>query len=622
MPWLSSISQPLWVGLRNACALWLGLLLAAAAGAQGIESIVAPGKLSQAHVKWEDDCKQCHVKFNRKAQDGLCMDCHKEVGADRRARTGFHGKGKPQTCRTCHTEHKGREGQLVSLQTKTFDHGLTSFELRGRHAKVDCVKCHVAGKKYRQAAQECSACHKKDDVHKGALGAKCESCHAEVDWKQAKFDHDQARFVLTGKHVDVKCAECHKNTNFRETPRNCYGCHQKIDEQKAHKGQFGEKCESCHSTKQWKPANFNHDADTKFLLRGKHGATRCASCHTGRLFQAVKLSHECYACHKKDDKHQESLGKDCANCHSEKDWKESPKFDHASSSFPLLGKHAKTECKECHKSAMFKQAPKDCFSCHKKDDKHNATLGEPCADCHSEQEWKATRFDHGRTKFALRNAHARPTARCESCHKDLASMRKTPLDCFSCHAKDDKHEGQLGRQCEKCHDDRAWKVPGFDHGLTRFPLLGKHLSVACAKCHAGVRFKEAKTACVACHVKDDKHKKTLGTDCGQCHNARHWSDWNFDHDTRTKFALDGKHKGKACALCHLAPAGERVVLGTNCLSCHARDDVHEGAFGRQCQQCHVTSSFKALKSKAGRREGSASSALPLEFQALTPRRSS
>ena len=272
---------------------------------------------------------------------------------------------------------------------------------------------------------------------------------------------------------------------------------------------------------------------------------------------------------------------------------------------------------------MFKQAPKDCIACHKKDDKHNATLGEKCADCHSEQEWKSTRFEHARTKFPLRNAHARPGVKCESCHKDLASFRKTPLECVNCHAKDDKHEGQQGRQCEKCHDDRAWKVPGFDHGFTRFPLLGKHLSVACAKCHTSLRFKEARTACVACHAKDDKHKRALGPDCGQCHNARLWGDWNYDHDTRTKFALDGKHKGKACVLCHQTPTDGRVVLGTNCLSCHARDDVHEGAFGRQCQQCHVTSSFKALKSKAGRREGSASSkAAPFDPYSLTPRRSS
>ncbi len=588
--------------------LALALLASVGAWSQGIESVVAPGKLIQGHAKWEDQCDKCHVKFDRKAQDGLCMDCHKEIGADVRGKTGFHGKSKPQTCRTCHSEHKGRGARMVTLEPKQFDHTVTNFSLLGKHQKTDCDKCHVSGKKFREASRDCAACHKKDDVHKAALGPKCASCHSENTWKEAKFDHDTARFPLTGKHVDVKCAECHKNTNYRETARTCIGCHRKDDEQKGHKGQFGEKCEACHGTKLWKSTIFNHDTDTKYLLRGKHINTKCVACHTGKL-HTVKLAKECYACHKKDDKHKESLGQNCASCHTEKSWKESPKFDHATSSFPLLGKHAKIECKECHKSTMFKEAPKDCLACHKKDDKHNATLGEKCGDCHTEKEWKATqgRFNHDRTKFVLRNAHAKSTVKCDACHKDLSSFRKTPLDCLSCHKKDDKHEGQQGKQCEKCHSDSSWKVPQFDHGLTRFPLLGKHAPVACAKCHTSVRFKDAKIACVACHLKEDKHKKTLGPDCGQCHNARTWKDWNYDHDTRTKFVLDGKHKAKACALCHTVATENRVVTSSSCFSCHAKDDIHEAGFGRQCQLCHVTSSFKTLKQKTGRQERSTSS---------------
>ena len=58
-----------------------------------------------------------------------------------------------------------------------------------------------------------------------------------------------------------------------------------------------------------------------------------------------------------------------------------------------------------------------------------------CGDCHTEKNWTSTqgRFDHERTKFQLRNAHALPAVKCNACHKDLRSMRKTPLDCYSCH---------------------------------------------------------------------------------------------------------------------------------------------------------------------------------------------
>ncbi len=370
---------------------------------------------------------------------------------------------KPQACRSCHTDHKGREAKIVEFDPKQFDHALSDFALRGAHLKTECNKCHVAGKKYREAAVDCLSCHRKEDVHKGSLGAKCADCHTEVNWKETKIDHDKTRFPLTGKHVDTKCADCHKNDRYKETPRTCVACHRKDDDGKrGHKGQFGEKCESCHGTKAWKPSTFNHDTETRYALRGKHRTTGCADCHTGHLFKD-KVSSDCYACHKKDDKHKESLGRDCGSCHSERGWKEQIKFDHDKTSFPLLGEHAKIECKACHKSAVYKEAPKECIGCHRKDDKHERTLGDKCGDCHIERDWKTTqgRFNHDRTKFKLRNAHAEAKLKCNACHKDLRSYRNTPLDCYSCHKKDDKHEGQQGKACEQCHSDASWKVGGF-----------------------------------------------------------------------------------------------------------------------------------------------------------------
>ncbi len=594
MPWMphsGSVSQKLVLFIALVMWNWSGL-----AGAQGIESILQPGKVIQGHAKLEDDCKQCHVKFDRPAQSGLCMDCHKDVGADMRAKTGFHGRQKPQACSACHTEHKGRDAQVVSLDKKKFDHLQTDFALHGKHQPLECEKCHVAGKKYREAGSTCNACHRKDDVHKGSLGVKCADCHSESSWKEARFDHAATRFALTGKHVDVKCVACHKTTNYKETPRTCIGCHRKDDENKGHKGQFGEKCETCHGVMLWKTTAFNHDTDTKYALRGKHIATPCAKCHTGPLYR-TKLSQECLACHAKDDKHKESLGKDCASCHSERSWKEPAKFDHDKSSFPLLGKHAKVECKECHKSPMFKEAAKECIGCHKKDDKHNATLGEKCADCHGETDWKTTvgLFNHSKTKFALRNAHADPKVKCVACHKDLSSMRKTPVECVSCHKKDDKHEGQSGTACEQCHNDQKWLVAKFDHGLTRFPLTGRHITATCKSCHLTPRFKDAARDCFSCHQKEDKHKLKFGVRCESCHNARSWKLWDFNHDKRSEYKLDGAHRKVTCESCHKqeAPKGKDAApLSHNCMSCHRTEDVHDGQFGVRCEQCHVTESWK------------------------------
>ncbi|MFZ5544283.1 MAG: cytochrome c3 family protein, partial [Pseudomonadota bacterium] len=432
-----------------------------------------------------------------------------------------------------------------------------------------------------------------------SLGAACADCHTEASWKQARFDHDKTRFALTGRHAQADCADCHKTKgDYKSAPRTCIGCHRKDDEgAKGHKGRYGDKCESCHGTKGWKPSSFVHDADTRFALRGAHRSTACSDCHTGPLYQQ-KLPTGCNGCHARDDKHKGTLGTDCAACHTEKSWKERSRFDHDKTRFPLLGKHVQARCEACHKSADFKAAPRECVECHRAEDKHAGTLGTACADCHNERDWKTTtgRFDHDKTRFRLRNKHAAPLA-CTACHADSKHMRDTPTACASCHTKHDKHEGQLGKECERCHDDRSWKVPHFDHARTRFALLGRHLAVACKDCHATPRYRDARSECIACHERDDKHKRAFGTRCDGCHNARAWPLANFDHD-KTAYRLDTTHRKLACEGCHRQPAPPgkpAAAIGSTCIACHRKDDVHDGGLGARCEQCHVSASWKKVQ---------------------------
>ncbi|EIM31745.1 class III cytochrome C family protein [Leptothrix ochracea L12] len=614
-------------GLQCWAAWWFALFLALvalpSAAVPGLESVLSPGKLVNAHVKWESDCARCHVKFDRTAQDQRCVDCHKEIAQDVVNKTGYHGRMKPQMCRSCHTDHKGRTAQIVSLDKKSFDHTKTDFQLFGKHVKVTCDKCHDASKKWAQAANTCVGCHRKEDVHKGSLGLKCADCHNEKSWKDTDFDHGETKFPLLGKHVDVKCATCHKDARYKETPKACVACHRKDDDQKGHKGFFGDKCESCHGAKSWKTIAFNHDVDTKYALEGKHRTTGCKDCHTGPLYKA-KLAVDCLSCHKKDDKHKTMLGPKCDGCHTPQNWKtlaskavvggarsaEGRVFDHSTSSFPLQGGHVDLECKDCHKTLLYKDAPKDCWGCHKADDdkSHKGTLGKACVNCHTERVWKNTlgRFDHDKLKFPLRNAHANPkislvvdgsVARtgCKACHANPSSLRNTPTDCYSCHKKDDKHEGTLNTRCDSCHSDKSWKVAAFDHNRTRFPLTGLHVlggarNVTCKGCHTTLRYRDAPQECVACHKKDDRHKLKFGVRCEDCHNVRSWDLWSFDHDRRTSYKLEGGHRVKAtCETCHRRPApANRATdpVGTVCVSCHRNDDRHDGQFGARCDQCH------------------------------------
>src|SRR5256885_4490446 len=83
-------------GRRCHALLILGLLLVLIsvrpAEAVNPETLLMPGKLSAAHVKYEEQCSLCHDRTDRNRQTQLCLDCHKEIAGDLKQRRGFHGK--------------------------------------------------------------------------------------------------------------------------------------------------------------------------------------------------------------------------------------------------------------------------------------------------------------------------------------------------------------------------------------------------------------------------------------------------------------------------------------------------------------------------------------------------
>ncbi|MBX3636307.1 MAG: cytochrome C [Rubrivivax sp.] len=579
---------------------WLAavlVLMPNPAAAQSLESALSPGPLVRSHAKLDADCAACHVRFDRAAQDRLCVTCHKEVGQDLQQRTGLHGRApQRQACRSCHTDHRGRDMDIAPLDTRRFDHRQTDYALDGRHAAVDCASCHPKGRRYRDAPSDCLACHRQDDAHKGSLGVRCADCHDTRGWKQARVDHDRTRFPLTGRHVQARCDSCHKTAVYSDAPERCVDCHRKDD---THKARYGDQCENCHGSERWRTTHFRHDVDTRYALKGRHRTVGCDSCHTGQLYRD-RVGTACVDCHRKDDTHKGSLGTDCAACHQEQGWKTGGRFDHERSRFPLRGGHLKAECGACHRDARYRETPSDCIACHRKDDRHAGTLGEDCATCHDDRDWRARRFEHARTRFALAEAHAVPPLRCDSCHRDQKSYRRTPTDCVACHRKDDRHEGQLGERCDSCHGARDWRRTRFDHARARFALVGAHQRVACADCHATPRYRDAPRDCIGCHRRDDRHKGALGSDCQACHNARDWRLGQYDHAAQARYPLDGGHARVACEACHRQPAprGQAIApLGRSCVGCHRSDDVHDGGFGARCEQCHSTQGWKAITNR-------------------------
>jgi len=412
-------------------------------------------KLENKHA--DTKCKECHADRSYKDTPQDCYSCHRKTD-DKDGHEGRFGK----KCGDCHT--------TKAWDPSTFDHVKTRFSLKGKHDEAECASCHKGTLYQEKLSLTCVGCHRKDDNdkgHKGGLGDKCESCHNERGWKTTRFDHDKdTKYPLTGKHAKVKCETCHRTGVTvvagklpDKLSQECVSCHRKDDNENknGHKGKFGEKCATCHTTEEWKKTIFNHDKDTKYLLKGKHEKIKCDACHLpekGPIYKA-KLATTCIACHKKDDKHKGQLGDKCETCHDEKKWADVP-YDHNKSRFPLTGSHAKAECKKCHLTPAFRDAPSKCYSCHEKEDKHKRRFGIKCEECHYTGTWKSWDFDHSKTHYRLDGAHKKVD--CEACHKEtLVDPLKPGQTCISCHAKDDVHDGGFSAQCERCHVTSSWK---------------------------------------------------------------------------------------------------------------------------------------------------------------------
>src|SRR5438309_547501 len=387
---------------------WLtGLLAGGRAEAVNPETLLMPGKLSTAHVKYEETCSLCHDRSDRGKQTQLCLDCHKEIAGDLREHSHFHGRFPGidvSECRACHAEHLGRTADIVKLSHEQFDHEHTDYPLRGAHVDVVCESCHAAGKLFRDAKKECIACHRKEEPHEGKLGRDCGACHQAQD---------------------------------------------------SHAGRLGKDCGICHGSEKWKPSSFDHTRDTTWPLTGQHEKVACHTCHTANVM-TQKLPTECVSCHRPNDVHAGSLGKECDQCHTTQGWRTSVSFDHDLTKFPLVGLHVTVPCEQCHLTRQYREVGHECIDCHKKDDVHKGNLGKDCKRCHSENGWKLWQFDHGKeTGFALSGAHGKLA--CESCHRRPPDEVKLKQDCLTCHEKDDVHFGQYGRQCDRCHTTITWK---------------------------------------------------------------------------------------------------------------------------------------------------------------------
>jgi len=604
-------------------------LLAAAVFPTNARAQLSPGPLARAHKSLEGttQCVQCH-SLSRAPMATACLNCHKDVKALVDQKRGYHAR-LPQSqrleCASCHPDHAGEDFAMIAWPAggkNRFDHRTAGWSLEGKHVEATCEDCHTA--KYRTSAvaglskrksgtpwigfeTTCNSCHRTDDIHEGALKGGCDQCHDAKDWAPApKFNHDDARYALSGKHVDVKCDKCHATARlplkrsaqgepiplYRPVPyAKCNDCHAD-----PHKGRLRESCASCHETKGWAAIDkrdFNHAA-TRYPLSGKHQRVTCAACHGKGNERPTPTFATCAGCHADVHRGEAGRARDCAACHKVADF--SPATftvaEHAKTPYPLEGRHTSTPCAACHTTVRVSPSPA------------GTAAGALTA-----------------TTFVRLKM---PSATCTDCHADAHAAQPAVLSAKG--------------GCSACHTVRGFApstTTVASHAAFRFALDGAHASAVCAACHGSERpglpalriatgkakfaFAVGDTACAGCHA--DPHagrylaggaRAVLG--CKGCHGTTKFrpSIVTVAEHRTLGYALEGAHLAVPCADCHRelsAPAGRgslrlnAVALpalpftqsrGATCTGCHA--ESHGAQFARRkdrgaCDACHTVSRF-------------------------------
>lgn len=599
----------------------------------------APGPLASAHDQvpaltgWRS-CTQCHGGWLSNMAES-CMECHEEVETQLKDKRGLHGilpADKAQRCSLCHSDHNGADFAMVNQASfvqagyasiEGFDHAHIGWEMGGKHAGLDCNKCHInADKKvlsdgeYRFLGlkKDCASCH--EDPHRGQMKIGCASCHGQESFHElVPVGHDE-HLHLTGGHAELACIKCHARDSAHS-----------LEALGAKKPHSERACATCHEA-----PHQQHFVVGNARAAGTSQAAVCITCHLP--------THERFAT---DEIHMDAA-------------------KHKHSGFLLEEPHDVEDCSTCHKTDKESYAvrfpgrkPDGCAACH--EDPHGGQFAEGpfaeggCLSCHQKHKFEPHTFDaakHSKLRLALTGKHAE--AECSACHKDPEheEPRKfagTPHECGKCHL--DAHRGffhrHLERQgktekdtlsCKECHGTDSFSRQAredFAHGKwTGFEVHGAHAQVDCSACHktrdkpdvTGRRFGRIRDihkgfqGCRTCH--EDPHrgafdKASLPTSvedrqgCARCHGTVSFRSLrkDFDHETWTGFALSGKHAEADCISCH-TPTKDYdkfgrnwgKAKGTECSDCH--QDPHGDQFklfGKKadCKRCHQSAdSFKDL----------------------------
>lgn len=147
------------------------------------EAMWAPGDVSRFHTDISE-CQGCHEPF-RGATSRKCTACHTEERFQESAEPEVVQRhqeiiGQAQTCRGCHTEHRGIQAP-ITIGMSWNPHGEFIFRATGTSSCSDCHHVHPENGTMTSGLLDNSRVHhlrdEGDGAHQAGRFAKCLNCH-------------------------------------------------------------------------------------------------------------------------------------------------------------------------------------------------------------------------------------------------------------------------------------------------------------------------------------------------------------------------------------------------------------------------------------------------------------
>ena len=460
---------------------------------------------------------------------------------------------KPQTCRSCHTDHKGREcahrrARQAAVRPCADRLRAARQARQGRVRQVPRAGEEVLGR----PPADCNACHKKDDVHKGSLGTKCADCHTENDWKEAKFDHDKTRFPLTGQarrhqvrrlsqeghRLQGRAAHLHRlpQEGRQRQPRATRASTARSATAATTPRPGSRRPSTTTATPSTRCAASTARPSAPTATPGNSTRTssaRPASIATRRTTTASRATRAAWA-GTAPPATARAAGRKRASSTTTRP--SSRCWASTSTSSATTATRARTTRKRRRTATA---ATRRTTSTRQR----SAPSARPATSSATGRP-RARASITTRREFKLRNAHAAKTVQVQGLPQGPEALpRHADGLLLPATRRTTSTRASKARSARRATTTRTGRRP-FRPWPDALSAAGQAFKVECKDCHKSPRFKDAKIACVSCHLKDDVHKKTLGPACEQCHNARNWKAWDFDHDKRTKYAARRQAQGR------------------------------------------------------------------------------